>query len=85
MPNAKPLILGALAALAACSGQSNPDQNVVITDNVPAGALALGRGRQVNKPDWKLGKATAKAAGTAKPAATAKPKAAKAKKAKTKR
>jgi len=38
MPNAKPLILGALAALAACSGQSNPDQNVVITDNVPAGA-----------------------------------------------
>jgi bifunctional UDP-N-acetylglucosamine pyrophosphorylase/glucosamine-1-phosphate N-acetyltransferase len=57
----------------------------VITGNVPAGALALGRGRQVNKPDWKLGKATAKAAGTAKPAATAKPKAAKAKKAKTKR
>jgi bifunctional UDP-N-acetylglucosamine pyrophosphorylase/glucosamine-1-phosphate N-acetyltransferase len=57
----------------------------VITDNVPAGALALGRGRQVNKPDWKPGKATAKAAETAKPAATAKPKAAKAKKAKTKR
>jgi len=24
----------------------------VITDNVPAGALAIGRGRQVNKPDW---------------------------------
>jgi bifunctional UDP-N-acetylglucosamine pyrophosphorylase/glucosamine-1-phosphate N-acetyltransferase len=24
----------------------------VITDNVPAGALALGRGRQVVKPDW---------------------------------
>jgi bifunctional UDP-N-acetylglucosamine pyrophosphorylase/glucosamine-1-phosphate N-acetyltransferase len=57
----------------------------VITDNVPAGALALGRGRQVNKPDWKPGKATAKAAETAKPAATAKPKAAKTKKAKTKR
>jgi len=63
----------------------------VITDNVPAGALALGRGRQVNKPDWKPGKATAKpaetakSAATAKPAATTKPKAAKAKKAKTKR
>jgi hypothetical protein len=39
MPNAKPLILlGALGALAACSGQSNPDQNVIITDNVPANA-----------------------------------------------
>jgi bifunctional UDP-N-acetylglucosamine pyrophosphorylase/glucosamine-1-phosphate N-acetyltransferase len=25
----------------------------VITENVPAGALALGRGRQVNKPNWK--------------------------------
>jgi bifunctional UDP-N-acetylglucosamine pyrophosphorylase/glucosamine-1-phosphate N-acetyltransferase len=25
----------------------------VITDDVPAGALALGRGRQVNKPGWK--------------------------------
>ena len=24
----------------------------VITDDVPAGALALGRGRQVNKPGW---------------------------------
>jgi len=24
----------------------------VITENVPPGALALGRGRQVNKPDW---------------------------------
>jgi hypothetical protein len=24
----------------------------VITDNVPPGALALGRGRQVVKPDW---------------------------------
>ena len=28
----------------------------VITDNVPAGALALGRGRQVEKPDWSPGK-----------------------------
>jgi bifunctional UDP-N-acetylglucosamine pyrophosphorylase/glucosamine-1-phosphate N-acetyltransferase len=27
----------------------------VITDDVPAGALALGRGRQVNKPDWAKG------------------------------
>ena len=35
----------------------------VITDDVPAGALALGRGRQVNKPDWKP-----KAAGAAKEA-----------------
>jgi bifunctional UDP-N-acetylglucosamine pyrophosphorylase/glucosamine-1-phosphate N-acetyltransferase len=24
----------------------------VITDNVPSGALGLGRGRQVNKPGW---------------------------------
>ena len=39
MLNAKPLILAALAAaLAACSSQSNPDQNVIITDNVPANA-----------------------------------------------
>ena len=30
----------------------------VITDNVPAGALALGRGRQVNKPDWAARKAS---------------------------
>ena len=50
----------------------------VITDNVPAGALALGRGRQVNKPDWKPGKTATK------PAAKAKPKAAKAKKASNK-
>jgi bifunctional UDP-N-acetylglucosamine pyrophosphorylase/glucosamine-1-phosphate N-acetyltransferase len=54
----------------------------VITDNVPAGALALGRGRQVNKPDWKPAKEPAKAA--TKPAAQAKPKATKAKKAKAK-
>ena len=57
----------------------------VITDNVPAGALALGRGRQVNKAGWKPGKAAAKPAETAKPAAKGKPKAAKGKKAKTKR
>ena len=30
----------------------------VITENVPAGALALGRGRQVNKPDWAARKAS---------------------------
>jgi bifunctional UDP-N-acetylglucosamine pyrophosphorylase/glucosamine-1-phosphate N-acetyltransferase len=59
----------------------------VITDNVPAGALALGRGRQVNKPDWSPGKAAPKQAPkatpkSAKPAnATKKTK----KKAKTKR
>ena len=35
----------------------------VITDNVPAGALALGRGRQVNKADWAArGKACGKSA-----------------------
>src|SRR6185295_5068894 len=28
----------------------------VITDNVPPGALAIGRGRQVNKPGWAAGK-----------------------------
>jgi len=38
----------------------------VITDNVPAGALALGRGRQVNKTDWLAGKASKKPA-TKKP------------------
>ena len=32
----------------------------VITDNVPAGALAIGRGRQVNKADWSPGKAVKK-------------------------
>jgi bifunctional UDP-N-acetylglucosamine pyrophosphorylase/glucosamine-1-phosphate N-acetyltransferase len=30
----------------------------VITDDVPAGALALGRGRQVNKPGWAAGNVT---------------------------
>src|SRR5436305_246852 len=34
----------------------------VITDNVPAGALALGRGRQVNKTDWVAGNAGTKPA-----------------------
>src|SRR5439155_10056930 len=34
----------------------------VITDNVPAGALAIGRGRQVNKADWSPGKALKKPA-----------------------
>ncbi len=41
----------------------------VITENVPSGALALGRGRQVNKTDWKPGAAKTPAA-TAKPNAT---------------
>jgi bifunctional UDP-N-acetylglucosamine pyrophosphorylase/glucosamine-1-phosphate N-acetyltransferase len=59
----------------------------VITDNVPAGALALGRGRQVVKPDWSPGKAAAQEAPKAAPKAKPKPaKAAKpAKKARTKR
>ena len=39
----------------------------VITDNVPAGALALGRGRQVVKADWSPGKTAAKEAPKAKP------------------
>ena len=39
----------------------------VITDNVPAGALALGRGRQVVKADWSPGKTAAKQAPKAKP------------------
>ncbi len=34
----------------------------VITDNVPPGALALGRGRQVNKTDWAPGKVAKKPA-----------------------
>ena len=63
----------------------------VITDEVPAGALAIGRGRQVNKLGWAKGKADAKVASPKKSAA-AKPKAVKTaktaapkKKAKTKR
>ena len=39
----------------------------VITENVPAGALALARGRQVNKPGWAAARRRAMAAG-AKPA-----------------
>jgi bifunctional UDP-N-acetylglucosamine pyrophosphorylase/glucosamine-1-phosphate N-acetyltransferase len=57
----------------------------VITDEVPAGALAIGRGRQVNKPGWVKGKAGIKAevkadakAASPKKSAAAKPKAAKA-------
>ena len=58
----------------------------VITDDVPAGALALGRGRQVNKPDWAraasaCGKSAREAAAAKKPAKAAAAK----KKAKTKR
>ncbi len=48
----------------------------VITDDVPSGALALGRGRQVNKAGWKPKAGKAKAA----PAAKSAPKPAKAKK-----
>jgi bifunctional UDP-N-acetylglucosamine pyrophosphorylase/glucosamine-1-phosphate N-acetyltransferase len=39
----------------------------VITENVPSGALALGRGRQVNKPGWKAGGAKAKSAPAKRP------------------
>jgi bifunctional UDP-N-acetylglucosamine pyrophosphorylase/glucosamine-1-phosphate N-acetyltransferase len=52
----------------------------VITDNVPSGALALGRGRQVNKTDWAARK-TAKKPAAKKPAKAASDK----KKTKTKR
>jgi len=52
----------------------------VITENVPSGALALGRSRQANKLDWIPGKAGKKPA-SKKPAKTAAAK----KKAKTKR
>jgi bifunctional UDP-N-acetylglucosamine pyrophosphorylase/glucosamine-1-phosphate N-acetyltransferase len=45
----------------------------VITDDVPAGSLALGRGRQVNKANWKPNVAGPKK--TAKKATTKKPKA----------
>jgi bifunctional UDP-N-acetylglucosamine pyrophosphorylase/glucosamine-1-phosphate N-acetyltransferase len=62
----------------------------VITDDVPAGALAIGRGRQVNKPGWTAARTgTTKPAKSAKPAKGAKPKKTKAvaskKKTKTKR
>ena len=54
----------------------------VITDNVPAGALAIGRGRQVNKPNWAPGGASQKTAPKSTPKTAAnKPK----KKSKTKR
>ena len=49
----------------------------VITDNVPAGALALGRGRQVNKPGWKPKAAAARNKAARKRAATRKKKPAK--------
>jgi bifunctional UDP-N-acetylglucosamine pyrophosphorylase/glucosamine-1-phosphate N-acetyltransferase len=42
----------------------------VITENVPPGALALGRGQQVVKPDWAARRQAAAAKGPAKPAAT---------------
>ena len=48
----------------------------VITDDVPAGALALGRGRQVNKAGWKPKRAAA-AKKPAKAATTRKKKPAK--------
>jgi len=38
----------------------------VITDNVPAGALAIGRGRQVIKPDWQPGSSKQSKTGAAK-------------------
>jgi bifunctional UDP-N-acetylglucosamine pyrophosphorylase/glucosamine-1-phosphate N-acetyltransferase len=41
----------------------------VITENVPPGALALGRGRQVNKPKWAPRAAAVKRAPKPKPAA----------------
>jgi bifunctional UDP-N-acetylglucosamine pyrophosphorylase/glucosamine-1-phosphate N-acetyltransferase len=56
----------------------------VITDDVPPGALAIGRGRQVNKPDWGQGAAKAKAAAK-KPAVKSPAKKPAAKKTKTKR
>jgi bifunctional UDP-N-acetylglucosamine pyrophosphorylase/glucosamine-1-phosphate N-acetyltransferase len=64
----------------------------VITDNVPAGALAIGRGRQVNKENWAARKVApapktsdAKKPAAKKPAASAAPKKAAKKKTKTKR
>jgi bifunctional UDP-N-acetylglucosamine pyrophosphorylase/glucosamine-1-phosphate N-acetyltransferase len=44
----------------------------VITENVPPGALALGRGRQVVKPDWAARQQAAAAKGPAKSAAAKK-------------
>jgi hypothetical protein len=60
----------------------------VITDEVPSGALALGRARQVNKPGWAPGKAGTKAdAKAAKPTKSVptKPKTVKTAKPKTKK
>jgi bifunctional UDP-N-acetylglucosamine pyrophosphorylase/glucosamine-1-phosphate N-acetyltransferase len=59
----------------------------VITDNVPPGALALGRGRQVNKTGWAKGASAKSAAPTApkKPAAKSPAKKPAKKKSKTKR
>ena len=56
----------------------------VITDDVPAGALAIGRGRQVVKPDWAK-RATAKKAAAKKPAPKSATKTAAKKKPKTRR
>ena len=77
----------ALVAPVKVGEQAYVGSGSVITDNVPAGALALGRGRQVVKPDWSPGKAAAQEAPKAAPKAKPKPaKAAKpAKKARTKR
>jgi bifunctional UDP-N-acetylglucosamine pyrophosphorylase/glucosamine-1-phosphate N-acetyltransferase len=55
----------------------------VITDDVPAGALAIGRGRQVNKPDWAKG--AAKKSAPKQPAAKSPGKKPAKKKPKTKR
>jgi bifunctional UDP-N-acetylglucosamine pyrophosphorylase/glucosamine-1-phosphate N-acetyltransferase len=44
----------------------------VITDNVPSGALALGRGRQVVKPDWAARQQAGAAKAPAKSAAAEK-------------
>lgn len=59
----------------------------VITDDVPSGALALGRGRQVNKAGWAAGTAKVKGAAETAKKPAAKPKAQKKapKKAKKKR
>ena len=46
----------------------------VITENVPPGALALGRGRQVNKPDWAAAKAGKKRAEKKRPKSAARKK-----------
>src|SRR5205814_1485453 len=50
----------ALVAPVKVGDQAYVGSGSVITDNVPARALALGRGRQVIKPDWAPAKETAK-------------------------